>query len=510
MEWLEFSYYVNFQNPDINRHLRTQLFTYVDQFVDELQDYLDSLDDKEKQEKSKFTACLKNFLILNKEKVKQNKSESQEKESPQYSIDLERKAILLKGQSDNNNGNWKNDLETGSSTSFTSTFDLPPLDGSNFIASDSNVSIDRDDNNDDKSSDSPLWSLTWLGGNNISLVFNDSTKKAQEIAKEKALIDEIVELTKNLAFPRLCLEAVKEENALYLFNSLSTIFCDEETRCMINELKFVRMTFKKELMEALQTLLKKQPVIGKLTFDQCNFLCDFSFPTLPYLKMIEKDLLVYDSLKYFFMQPMASKFPTLSKLSLNTNIRKHHVMPTSSSSGAFDPIPREFAFLNFNTPSEPWKQLHSLELTSEPSDVSKEDEENVSIDFESAKFLARRIADCSQLISLSITCQKIAQEAFDPLLEGIVQLRALQTLDFCNNNLEDDGVKKISKILPLLPSLTTLKLSGNRIQDISPLMQGLSNTQLTSLHLEDNLIDNKGAKLIAKSVIENPNIRVVT
>ena len=241
---------------------------------------------------------------------------------------------------------------------------------------------------------------------------------------------------------------------------------------MLTTLKLSNMQISKKLQDSLQNLLTKQPSIEKLILNDCwlESSNDSAFPIPAQLKIIYRQAAMHTLL------PAIALHDTNKPLNLTK----------FSYKGKLDDKSLQEALINATS-------LYALKLILF-SDIFTTDELKTS----AAQNLTKTISSHTQLITFSLTCHKMAQGAFAELAEGISHLTSLSTLDLWYNNFDDNDVKIIANLLPLLP-LKTLKLDLNRIKDISSLTcKLLETTSLTSLDLRNNLIGDNGAVLLAK------------
>jgi hypothetical protein len=86
---------------------------------------------------------------------------------------------------------------------------------------------------------------------------------------------------------------------------------------------------------------------------------------------------------------------------------------------------------------------------------------------------------------------------------------ALRSLNFCSNQIGDEGALALGEALKLNSTLTYLQLGQNNISNKGALALGSaleSNPVLTSLSLASNKIGNEGA-LALRSMLSNPALK---
>ncbi|XP_039223952.1 MHC class II transactivator isoform X2 [Crotalus tigris] len=106
-------------------------------------------------------------------------------------------------------------------------------------------------------------------------------------------------------------------------------------------------------------------------------------------------------------------------------------------------------------------------------------------------------------------------EGFQKLVESLVAFSALQHLDLDSpdeNEIGDEGVRSLSRVLPRLASLETLNLSRNKITDLgAQLLAGAlpSLRLLKTLSLYENNIGDAGAERVAEVLPQMRTLRVL-
>eukprot|EP00727_Mastigamoeba_balamuthi_P003036 m51a1_g1273 putative trna pseudouridine(38 39) synthase (694) ;mRNA; f:99807-102749 len=115
----------------------------------------------------------------------------------------------------------------------------------------------------------------------------------------------------------------------------------------------------------------------------------------------------------------------------------------------------------------------------------------------------------TRLPHVALNFEDMGDEGVTPVVDAVIQLRTITSLELRTNNVGDEGAEVIARSLEHNDTLTWLDLSCNNIgsQGAQCLGRALrSNRSLVSLVLGGNCIGDEGAAGLAMGIAENPTL----